>query len=54
VKPHVFVGDPDTPADPISGKAVCAHCHRVGRADDVHHTMPDPAPDAQTRAAGDN
>lgn len=53
VAPHVFQADPETPADPISGAQVC-RCGLVGRAGDGHHTMPDPGPDAQSRAAGDN
>jgi len=51
---HVFQLDRDTPGDPISGEQVCAHCHCLGRPGDARHTMPDPGPDAQSRAAGDS
>lgn len=50
--PHVFVADPDTPGDPISGHGVCLTCRLVGRPGDAHHDMPDPVPDAQSAAAG--
>jgi hypothetical protein len=53
VPPHPFQADPETPGDPISGEQVC-RCGLVGRPGDGHHTMPDPMPDAQSRAAGDN
>lgn len=42
---HVFVADPDTPGDPISGDGVCLTCRLVGRPGDAHHDMPDPEPD---------
>lgn len=51
--PHVFVADPELPAD-INGRQVCARCHLVGQPDDAHHAMPDtPHDDAQRRAAGE-
>lgn len=52
--PHVFQLDQETPGDPISGEQVCARCRCLGRPGDTRHAMPDPSPDAQSRAAGDN
>jgi hypothetical protein len=51
--PHPFQADPEMPADPITGDRVC-RCGLVGRPGDAHHTMPDPVPDAQSAAAGEN
>ena len=51
--PHPFQPNPDL-ADPRMGVQVCARCNLPGRAGDSHHDMPEPEPDAQTRAAGDN
>lgn len=50
--PHPFQADPNTPGDPISGQKVC-RCGLLGRPGDTRHAMPDPAPDAQSRAAGE-
>jgi hypothetical protein len=50
--PHVFVADPDVPADPITGAEVC-RCGLVGHAGDAHHTMPEPTADAASAAAGE-
>lgn len=52
VTQHVFVLDPETPGDPISGEQVC-RCGLVGRPGDGHHTMPDPVPDVAGLAAGE-
>ncbi|GIF14811.1 hypothetical protein [Actinoplanes teichomyceticus] len=49
---HVFVDAPDL-GDPRRGVQVCARCQRIGKAGDANHTMPDPAPDARGRAAGE-
>lgn len=54
VAPHVHQADQDLPPDPISGDQACARCHLVGRPGDAHHTMPEPVPDAQSAAAGEN
>jgi hypothetical protein len=54
VAPHPFQLDPETPGDPISGEQVCARCRCLGHPEDTRHAMPEPAPDAQSRAAGDN
>lgn len=55
VAPHVFVADQDVPADPLdrTGRRVCRDCQLPGLPDDAHHAMPDPVPDAATRAAGE-
>ncbi|MDT5026632.1 MAG: hypothetical protein QOE61_3058 [Micromonosporaceae bacterium] len=41
--PHVFIPDPDVPADPLdrTGRGACRECHLMGRADDPRHKMPD-------------
>ncbi|GAA2696424.1 hypothetical protein [Actinoplanes palleronii] len=54
VTPHPFLADPETPADPVSGAEVCVRCSLVGRSGDAHHSMPEPAPDARSRAAGED
>ena len=51
--PHVFVADPELPAD-LNGRQVCRRCHLLGQPGDAHHAMPDvPHDDAQRRAAGE-
>lgn len=40
VRPHLFVPDPDVPADQ-NGRRACATCHLIGEAGDTHHTLPD-------------
>ena len=52
--PHPFSADPDTPGDPVSGQGVCSRCHLVGKPGDAHHDMPEPVPDAASRAAGND
>lgn len=37
--PHLFVVDPDIPAD-HNGRRTC-RCSLVGEAGDAHHTLPD-------------
>lgn len=58
VVPHVHVVDQDVPADPLDRRdppaRVCLTCRLPGRPGDAHHTMPDPIPDAHSRAAGDS
>lgn len=52
VPPHVFAANLEIPPD-RDGRQVC-RCGLIGEPGDSHHTMPEPAPDAQSRAAGDN
>jgi hypothetical protein len=58
VAPHVFLLDPDVPADPLDQRVpparACRECRLLGRPGDAHHAMPAAEPDAQSRAAGDN
>lgn len=52
-RPHLFVPDPDVPAD-HQGRQACASCHLVGKPGDAHHKLPDgPDDDVQRRAAGE-
>jgi len=55
-RPHAYLPDRDTPADPLDPRQrhPCQVCHVVGEQGDAHH--PDEAPDvdAQQRAAGDD
>lgn len=52
VVPHVRVDDPDVPADPLHPERVLCRCGLP--AGHPSHTMPDPVPDGQTRAAGND
>lgn len=53
VRPHLFVPDPDVPAD-HNGRGACATCHLIGKAGDAHHELPDaPAWDVQRARAGE-
>ena len=58
VAPHVFLLDPDVPADPLDQRVpparACRSCGLLGRPGDAHHTMPAAVPDAQSRAAGED
>ncbi len=51
VRPHLFVPDPDVPAD-HNGHRAC-RCGLIGQPGDAHHTLPDPPPDARSAAAGE-
>jgi hypothetical protein len=53
VPPHVFVPDPDVPAD-HTGRQAC-RCGLVGEPNDAHHTMPEVPEQAESRRrAGDD
>lgn len=45
--PHVFVADPDLPADQ-RGRRVC-RCGLLGEPGDAHHEMPDVPEQAEMR-----
>jgi hypothetical protein len=55
--PHVHVADPTVPPDPLDVRTpparCCRACGRMSRPGDGNHTMPDPVPDVQARAAGE-
>jgi hypothetical protein len=39
-RPHLFVPDPDVPAD-HNGRGACVTCHLGGEPGDAHHQLPD-------------
>jgi len=39
VRPHLFIPDPDVPADQ-NGRQAC-RCGLIGEPGDAHHTLPD-------------
>jgi hypothetical protein len=47
----IFRPDPDLPAD-HNGRWTC-HCGLLGEPGDAHHTVPEAADDARSRAAGE-
>jgi hypothetical protein len=55
VPPHPFVADPDLRPHPndIEQRAVCGHCHLLGKPGDARHAMPAPVEDGQSLAAGE-
>lgn len=51
--PHLFIVDPDVPAD-HKGHGACAVCGLMGEPGDAHHTLPEaPTEDVQRLAAGE-
>jgi hypothetical protein len=48
VRPHLFVPDPDVPAD-VNGRGACAACHCMGEPGDPRHTLPDVPEQAEHR-----
>jgi len=52
VKPHLFVPDPDVPADQ-NGRQVC-RCGLLGEAGDTRHTMPVVPLDVHQLRAGES
>jgi hypothetical protein len=47
-RPHLFVLDPDVPAD-VNGVGACSVCHCMGKAGDPRHTLPDVPEQAEHR-----
>lgn len=47
VKPHLFVPDPEVPADPRDpdGRGACSTCHLIGEPGDPRHTLPPAGPE---------
>jgi hypothetical protein len=44
IRPHLFVLDPDVPAD-VNGVGACSVCHCMGKAGDPRHTLPPAGPE---------